>query len=102
MYAVVDIAGQQFKVQSNAVIVAPKMNGQPGETLEFDNVLLVANDAEVKIGTPMVAGSRVKASIVAHTRGKKVVVFKKKRRKTYRVKRGHVQEYTKLKIDEIL
>lgn len=102
MYAVVDIAGQQFKVQPNAFIIAPKMNGQPGETLEFDNVLLVANDAEVKIGTPMVAGSRVKASIVAHTRGKKVVVFKKKRRKTYRVKRGHVQEYTKLKIDEIL
>jgi len=102
MYAVVDIAGQQLKVEKDQQIIAPKLSGKPGDEMEFDQVLLVADENEVKVGTPTVDGAVVKATIVEHTRGDKVVVFKKKRRKGYKVKRGHVQEYTKVKINEIV
>jgi len=102
MYAVVDIAGQQFKVQKDQQVLAPKLAGQPGDEMEFDKVLLVANDTNVRIGTPVVEGALVKGTIVEHTRGKKIIVFKKKRRKGYAKKRGHVQSYTKVKINEII
>jgi large subunit ribosomal protein L21 len=102
MYALVDIAGHQFKVQKDQKILAPKMDGQPGDQVEFNQVLMIANDGDLKIGTPLVEGSLVKATIVKHTRGKKVIIFKKKRRKGYKVKRGHKQEYTAIKIDEIV
>jgi len=101
MYAVVDIAGQQTKVQEAQVITAPKLAGQPGDSVVFDRVLLVAGDGDAKIGTPLVEGSSVKATIVEHVRGKKIIIFKKKRRKTFQVKRGHRQKYTKIKIEEI-
>lgn len=101
MYAVVEIAGQQTKVQKAQVITAPKLAGELGDSVVFDRVLLVAGDGDAKIGTPIVEGFSVKATIIEHFRDKKVIVFKKKRRKTYEVKRGHRQEYTKIKIEEI-
>lgn len=101
MYAVVDIAGRQFKVAKDDQIVAPRLSGQPGDAMEFGQVLLVADDENIQIGTPTVAGAMVKGTILEHIRGKKVIVFKKKRRKGYKVKNGHVQVYTKIKIDDI-
>lgn len=102
MYAVVDIAGHQYKVQKDQKIFAPKMEGQPGDQVEFNRVLMVSDEGNVKVGTPVIEGALVKATIVDHTRGKKVIIFKKKRRKGYRLKRGHKQDYTAIKIDEIL
>jgi len=102
MYAVVTIAGQQFKVKKDEQLLTPKLSGEPGDAMEFETVLLIADEENVKVGTPTVTGAVVKATIVAHTRGKKIVVFKKKRRKGYRVKNGHRQDYTKIKINEII
>ncbi len=102
MYAVVEIAGQQFRVEKGDQILAPKMDGDSGQTLEFDRVLLTSDDDDVKIGAPTIQGALVKATIVDEARGKKIIVFKKKRRKNYKVKNGHRQEYTRLKIDDIV
>ena len=102
MYAVVDIAGQQIKVKKDEQLLTPKLSGEPGDVMEFDQVLLVADDENVKIGAPTVDGVIVKATIIEHTRGKKVIVFKKKRRKGYKKKNGHRQDYTKIKINEII
>jgi len=101
MYAIVEIAGVQFKVQKDDQIMAPKLQGEIGDTLEFDRVLLIANNGNTQIGQPVVESAQVRGSIVEHGRDKKVVVFKKKRRKGYKVKRGHRQQYTKIKIEEI-
>lgn len=102
MYAVVDIAGQQLKVKKNEEVIAPRLDAEPGDAMEFNSVLLVADKDTVKVGTPTVEGATVKATILEHVRGRKVVVFKKKRRKGYRVKNGHVQKYTKIQIDDIV
>lgn len=101
MYAIVDIAGKQFKVMQDQQIFAPKMDGDTGASVEFDNVLLVDDEGKVKVGAPKVKGAKVTAEIVEHLKGDKVIVFKKKKRKGYRVKNGHRQEYTKLVIKEI-
>jgi large subunit ribosomal protein L21 len=102
MYAVIEIGGQQFKVKKDDLILAPKISGEVGSTVEFDRVLLTVDDKGVKIGNPVLEGNQVKATIVDFERGKKVIVFKKKRRKGYKVKNGHKQDYTRLKIDEII
>jgi len=101
MYAIVDIAGHQYKVEKDTQILAPKLDGQVGDEITLDKVLLVADDKTVKVGHPTVDGAAVKATILGETKGDKVMVFKKKRRKGYRVKRGHRQDYTELKITEI-
>lgn len=101
MYAIVEIAGNQYKVQKDEKILAPKLDGQVGDELTFEKVLLIADDGNVKVGQPTIDGASVKATILRNTRGKKVIVFKKKRRKGYRVKRGHRQDYTELQINEI-
>ena len=101
MYAIVDIAGKQFKVTQDQQIFAPKMEGEAGASVEFDNVLLVDNDGKVKVGSPKVKGAKVTAEILEHQKGDKVIVFKKKRRKGYKVKNGHRQDYTKLLIKDI-
>ncbi|MDZ7332897.1 MAG: 50S ribosomal protein L21 [candidate division KSB1 bacterium] len=102
MYAIVEVGGQQFKVAKNDVILAPKIEGQQGETVALDRVMLIADDNGIKVGNPVVAGAQVKASIVDFTRGKKVIIFKKKRREGYKVKKGHRQDYTRLKIEDIV
>lgn len=101
MYAIVDIVGKQFKVTQDQVIFAPKMEGDEGASLAFDKVLLIDNDGNVEVGAPTVAGATVSAKILGHVKGDKVIVFKKKRRKGYKVKNGHRQQFTKIQIEGI-
>ena len=102
MYAVVNIAGQQFRVAKNEKIVAPRLVGEEGSQVQFDQVLMLGEGDSVKIGRPFVAGAQVRAIIVKHDKADTVTVFKKKRRKGYRVKNGHRQAQTRLQIEEIV
>lgn len=102
MYAIVDIAGQQFKVQKNDIITTQRLENENGSSVEFDTVLLVSKNKDTMVGTPYVEGAKVTAKVVEHTRGDKIIVFKKKRRKGYKVKRGHRQQYTQLQIKGIV
>lgn len=101
MYAIVDIAGKQFKVTQDQYVYAPKMQGEEGASVEFDNVLLVDNDGKVEVGTPNVKGAKVSGKILEHVKDDKVIVFKKKRRKGYKVRNGHRQDFTKVLIEKI-
>ncbi len=100
MYAIVDIAGQQFKVQQDQEIFVHRLEAEEGSNVVFNNVLLTDNQGKVEVGTPTLKAD-VKATILEHTKGDKVIVFKKKRRKGYKVKNGHRQCFTKIKIDKI-
>ena len=101
MYAIVEIAGKQFKVQENTKVYAPKMKADVGDTVTIDRVLLVSGDGDIRIGAPTVGGATVTAKVLRHVKGDKVLVFKKKRRKRYRVKRGHRQQYTQIQVDAL-
>ena len=101
MYAIVDIAGKQFKVTQDQFVYAPLMEGEEGASVEFDKVLLLDNDGNVEVGAPTVAGAKVSGKIIGHVRGDKVIVFKKKRRKGYKTKNGHRQDFTKVLIENI-
>ena len=101
MYAIVDIAGQQFKVEKDRKIFVHRLDAEEGSSVTFDKVLLVDNDGAVQIGAPYIEGASVKATVLTHLKGKKVIVFKKKRRKGYTKKRGHRQHFTQIKIEEI-
>ena len=101
MYAIVNIAGKQFKVAKDQYIYAPKMEGEAGASVSFDNVLLVDDGGSVNIGAPTVQGITVSGKILEHVKGNKVIVFKKKRRKGYQVKNGHRQQFTKIQIENI-
>lgn len=101
MFAIVEIAAQQFRVQPSDVVTVPKLAGNIGDEVTFSNILLASEDSgAVRVGTPSLKGS-VKATILAHGKGEKVIVFKKKRRKGYRKKNGHRQQYTQIKIENI-
>jgi large subunit ribosomal protein L21 len=101
MYAIVDIAGQQFKVEKERKIFVHRLAAEEGATLEFDKVLLVDNDGSLSIGAPIVEGAKVTAKVLAHVKGDKVIVFKKKRRKGYKKKNGHRQCFTQILIENI-
>jgi len=101
MYAIVNIAGKQFKVAKDQYIYAPKMEGEAGSDVSFDKVLLVDNGGSVEVGAPTVKGVKVSGKIVEHVKGNKVIIFKKKRRKGYAVKNGHRQQFTKVQIESI-
>ncbi len=101
MYAIVDIAGKQFKVSKDQYVYTPKLEGDEGAAIEFDNVLLVDNDGKVKVGQPTVKGAKVSGKILGHGKDDKVIVFKKKRRKGYKKKNGHRQEFSKVLIEDI-
>ena len=101
MYAIVDIAGKQFKVEKDQYIYAPKMEGDAGTSVKFDNVLLIDNNSKVSIGTPTLKGASVSGKILDEVKGDKEIVFKKKRRKGYAKKTGHRQKYTKVMIEGI-
>ncbi len=101
MYAIVNIAGKQFKVAKDQYIYAPKIEGEAGASIKFDEVLLTDDGTQVAIGAPTVKGVSVSGTILEHVRGDKVIVFKKKRRKGYQVKNGHRQEFTKIQIKNI-
>ncbi len=102
MYAIVEIAGQQFKVEKDRKLYVHRLEGEEGSSLSFDKILLVDNDGQVKVGTPVVEGAQVKAKILRHLKDDKVIVFKKKRRKGYKVKNGHRQYLTQIVIEEIV
>ncbi len=101
MYAVIKTGGKQYKVEQGSTIRVEKLEGDAGKTLEIDQVLLVADGENFKIGTPVVAGARVTCQIVAQEKGEKLLIFKFRRRKAYRKKTGHRQPYTALKITNI-
>ena len=101
MYAIVEIAGQQFKVSKGDKIYCNRLNGEVEGTITFDKVLLIENEGSTRVGTPVLEGAKVDAKIVEHLKGDKVLVFKKKRRKGYQKMNGHRQYLTTLKIDSI-
>lgn len=102
MYAVVEIAGKQFRVEPDKNIKVPFLHAEPGQKVKFEKVLFFADDkGKHHIGAPLVEKMNVEATVVEHGREKKVIVFKKKRRKGYRLKKGHRQNYTLLHIEKI-
>ncbi len=101
MYAVIKTGGKQYRVAADDVLTIEKLTGEPGDKIEFGEVLMVGGDS-VKIGAPLVSGALVKAEVVEQTRGPKVIAFKKRRRKNSRRKRGHRQDLTIVKITEII
>jgi large subunit ribosomal protein L21 len=101
MYAIVDIAGQQFKVEAGKQIFVNRQAAEVGSALSFDKVLLLDNEGDVKVGAPYVSGAVVNATVVEHCKADKVIIFKKKRRKGYQKKNGHRQYLTKLQIEGI-
>jgi large subunit ribosomal protein L21 len=102
MYAIVEIAGQQFKVEKESKVFVHQLEGAEGDNVEFDRVLLIDNDGKVKVGKPTVKGAKISAKILAHERGDKVIVFHKKRRKGYQKRNGHRQYFTQIQIEEIV
>ena len=103
MYAIVDISDKQFKVRSGETLYVPhQSDAEADDTLTFDRVLLVSDgDGEVTMGTPTVDGASVTATVLDHVKGDKVIVFKKKRRKRFRVKKGHRQQYTQIRVEDL-
>jgi len=101
MYAIVEIAGQQFKVAKDQKVFVHRLGTEEGNNVSFDNVLLLDNDGEVTIGAPAINGASVEVKVLRHLKGDKVIVFKKKRRKGYRVKNGHRQALTEILIEGI-
>ena len=101
MFAVVDISGQQLKVSPLDKLYVPRLAEKVGSTVKFDRVLLVADDKSVKIGNPTVKGMSVQAKVLDHVKDDTVIVFKKKKRKGYRLRRGHRQQYTQVEITTI-
>lgn len=102
MYAIVEIAGQQFKVEKDQKIYVHRLNGEVGSKVDFDKVLLIENDKNITVGKPVIEGAMVYASILEHKKGDKVLVFKKKRKKGYRKLNGHRQFITQILIEEII
>lgn len=102
MYAVIQTGGKQYRAEPGQTLWVEKLAGNAGDTVSFDQVLLVANDGKVAVGTPTVAGAKVSGSIVEQGLGEKLVVFKFRRRKNYVRRNGHRQELTAVKIDTIV
>ena len=102
MYAVFRTGGKQFRAEPGKKIRVPSLAGEPGDSVTFEDVLLASGGKDVQVGLPLVEGARVKAELVGHGRDRKIIVFKRKRRKGYRRKQGHRQGYTEIRVDEIL
>jgi large subunit ribosomal protein L21 len=102
MYAIVEIAGQQFKVEKDQKLFVHRLDNKEGSKVSFDNVLLLANGDKISVGAPAIDGAQVGVKVLKHFKGNKVIVFKKKRRKGYRVKNGHRQALTEIQVENIL
>ena len=102
MYVIVEIAGQQFKAEKGRKLYVHRLSGEVDSSVSFDKVLLIDNDGQVKVGAPVVEGASVKAKILKHLKDDKVIVFKKRRRKGYRVKNGHRQCLTQILVEDII
>ncbi|MBN2778699.1 MAG: 50S ribosomal protein L21 [Bacteroidales bacterium] len=101
MYAIVEIAGQQFKVEKGSKLFVNRLDKEEGSEVKFENVLLVDNDDKITVGTPKVEKANVSAKVLQHVSGDTVLVFKKKRRKGYQTLNGHRQKYTEIEIQDI-
>ncbi|MBK8700302.1 MAG: 50S ribosomal protein L21 [Saprospiraceae bacterium] len=101
MLAIVTIAGQQFKVSEGQEIFVHQLEANAGDAVSFDQVHMTIGDSSTVVGTPVISGAEVKATVIGHQKGDKVIVFKKKRRKGYRKKNGHRQSFTKIRIESI-
>ncbi len=103
MYAIVEIQGEQVKVEAGHDVVVPFMaEKETGDELTFDRVMLISGENEPIVGQPVIEGAQIKAKVVDHFKGDKVIVFKKKRRTGYHKKQGHRQNYTRLMVEEII
>ena len=102
MYAIVEIAGHQFKVEKDQKVFVNRLATEEGKKVSFDNVLLIGDGDNVTVGAPAIGGAQVGAKVLKHLKGDKVIVFKKKRRKGYRVKNGHRQALTEIQIESIV
>ena len=101
MYAIIETGGKQYRVSEGDVLSIEKVEIEEGQAIEFDRVLTVVKNGEVKIGTPVVTGAKVSGQVVEHGRGKKILVFKYKAKSNYRRRQGHRQPFTKIKIESI-
>jgi large subunit ribosomal protein L21 len=102
MYAVIQTGGKQYRVQPGDTVMIEKLPGDIGDAVEFSEVLLLSGDDDVSVGRPLVGGAKVTGEIVEHGRGKKLIVYKFRRRKDYRRKNGHRQDFTAVKINEVV
>ena len=102
MYVIVDIQGQQFKVEKDQKLFVHRINADQGATVEFEKVLLADKDGAVTVGAPVIEGAKVVAEVISHVKGEKVLIFHKKRRKGHRKLNGHRQQFTEITITEII
>ena len=102
MYVIVDIQGQQFKVQQDQKLFVHRINADQGSEVEFEKVMLIDNDGDVQVGAPLIDGAKVVLEVLSHVKGDKVLVFKKKRRKGYRKLNGHRQQFSEVRVKEII
>ena len=102
MYVIVDIQGQQFKVQKDQKLFVHRINANEGDTVEFGKVLLIGNDDDITIGSPTIDGATVVLEVLSHVKGDKVLVFKKKRRKGYQKLNGHRQQFSQVIVKDII
>ena len=101
MYAIIEACGRQYKVEEGMTVYFEKLNEEEGKKVTFYKVVLISNNGKVEVGTPVVEGAKVEGKVVAHGKGKKIIVFKMKPKKNYRRKQGHRQPYTKVEITAI-
>ena len=101
MYAIIEACGKQYKVVEGETVFFEKLDAEEGKKVTFDNVILVSDEKDVKVGNPYVKGAKVEGKVVAHGKGKKIIVFKMKAKKNERTKQGHRQPYTKVEITKI-
>ena len=101
MYAIIESCGKQYKVSEGDVVYFEKLDAEEGKKVTFDNVILVSDNKNVKVGTPYVKGCKVEGTVVAHGKGRKIIVYKYKAKKNYRRTQGHRQPYTKVEITAI-
>ncbi len=102
MYAIVDIQGQQFKVEKDQKLFVHRINADQGSEVEFDKVMLLDNNGAITIGTPVIDGAKVVLEILSHVKGEKILVFKKKRRKGYQKMNGHRQQFSEVRVKQII
>ena len=101
MYAIVEIGGKQFKIKENDKLYVPLLDKEEGAAVTFDKVLLLSNDDSISVGSPFISNASIEAKVLTHIKDDKVIVFKKKRRKGYRVFNGHRQRYTQIQVSKI-
>ncbi|NSW82137.1 MAG: 50S ribosomal protein L21 [Syntrophothermus sp.] len=102
MYAIIETGGKQYRVEPGKVLTVEKLNADVGSQVEIETVLAAKNEAMFKVGRPYVEGARVRATVLEHGKGRKIVVFKYKPKKNYKKKQGHRQPFTRIRIDEIV